>query len=328
MARPSFPKHNLYKILGVDSKASLDDIKKAYRDLCLKVHPDKAEGGSTPENNDRFAKVQEAWEILRDEVLRPDYDEFRANGYKDTGNRDKHSKRHRHRKQHPGSYTGDNKPHRDDSPEGDQYHAPGESSYAPKPNRPKEPYFEEWGPGPAPNDHYKWRDHQPDPRRNASPPRSIKLEDRIIAMRIRSALKPIYIDIDFLQTDLDSLSDNFQQHVHLPRREMVKWGNRFDYAQLAINLAEDLYIEICILLEEVESGHSASPYVSELPDQLGALQAQVTRMRMASIGANIVFEQLTRCPPHDNEWRQLMEDFSEKLHVWAMPAYKRSRPKA
>lgn len=63
---------NYYDILGVDKGSSSEDIKKAYRKLALKYHPDK-----NPENKeaeDKFKEVAEAYSILGDEVERAKYD--------------------------------------------------------------------------------------------------------------------------------------------------------------------------------------------------------------------------------------------------------------
>jgi len=60
-----------YKILGVEKKASQDDIKKAYRKLAHKYHPDKEEGDSG-----KFKEINEAYQILSDESKRKQYDQF------------------------------------------------------------------------------------------------------------------------------------------------------------------------------------------------------------------------------------------------------------
>lgn len=64
-----------YKILGVDKNATLDDIKKAYRKLALKWHPDR-----NPDNKahaeEMFKKISEAYAVLSDPEKRVQYDRF------------------------------------------------------------------------------------------------------------------------------------------------------------------------------------------------------------------------------------------------------------
>ena len=57
-----------YKILGVQSNSNPDDIKKAYRKLSLKHHPDR--GGDASE----FKKINEAYQILNNEDTKASYD--------------------------------------------------------------------------------------------------------------------------------------------------------------------------------------------------------------------------------------------------------------
>src|SRR5215210_1608293 len=61
-----------YKVLGVDRKASDDDIKKAYRKLARQYHPDKNPGDKAAE--ERFKEVQGAYAILSDADKRKQYD--------------------------------------------------------------------------------------------------------------------------------------------------------------------------------------------------------------------------------------------------------------
>lgn len=63
---------NFYKILGIDKKATTDDIKKAYRKLVHKCHPDIV--GNTPEAIERFKEITEAYETLSSPQKREQYD--------------------------------------------------------------------------------------------------------------------------------------------------------------------------------------------------------------------------------------------------------------
>ncbi|GIK08074.1 MAG: molecular chaperone DnaJ [Anaerolineaceae bacterium] len=63
-----------YKILGVERKAGADDIRKAYRKLALKYHPDRNPGDKAAE--ERFKEVNEAYQVLSDEQKRARYDQL------------------------------------------------------------------------------------------------------------------------------------------------------------------------------------------------------------------------------------------------------------
>ena len=65
-----------YKILGVEKKASQDEIKKAYRKLALKYHPDT---NQTTEAEAKFKDIQEAYEVLKDHDKRAKYDRLGSN---------------------------------------------------------------------------------------------------------------------------------------------------------------------------------------------------------------------------------------------------------
>ena len=71
---PSAPKHEYYETLKVPRTASSDEIRKSYRKLVRKYHPDVNPGDKAAE--ERFKNVQEAYEILSDEKKRGMYDQF------------------------------------------------------------------------------------------------------------------------------------------------------------------------------------------------------------------------------------------------------------
>ncbi|KAM9307325.1 dnaJ homolog subfamily B member 5 [Pholidichthys leucotaenia] len=74
---------DFYKVLGVTPESNEDEIKKAYRKLALKFHPDK---NSDADAEDRFKEIAEAYEILTDPKKKSIYDQFGEEGLKNGGN--------------------------------------------------------------------------------------------------------------------------------------------------------------------------------------------------------------------------------------------------
>lgn len=67
-------KRDYYEVLGIDKSADMDTIKKAYRKLAVKYHPDKNPGDKEAE--EKFKEATEAYEVLSDEQKRPIYDQY------------------------------------------------------------------------------------------------------------------------------------------------------------------------------------------------------------------------------------------------------------
>ena len=76
-------KKDYYELLGVQRSAGEDDIKKAYRKLALKYHPDRNPGDKQAE--DKFKQVSEAYQVLSDPQKRAQYDQFGHAAFGDSG---------------------------------------------------------------------------------------------------------------------------------------------------------------------------------------------------------------------------------------------------
>ena len=70
-----------YRLLGIPRDANAEDIKKGYRKLALKYHPDRNQGGDE-ESQERFKEATEAYEVLRDSEKRSIYDRYGEQGLK------------------------------------------------------------------------------------------------------------------------------------------------------------------------------------------------------------------------------------------------------
>ncbi|KAI1416227.1 DnaJ-domain-containing protein [Hypoxylon sp. FL1857] len=349
MARPNFPKHDLYKVLGVESTASLEDIKRAYRELCKKVHPDKAAGGNNQENTERFQRVQEAWEILRDEVLRREYDSYRASGARDShrDNKDADSGRRRkarkEREERPGSSRSERPGSRDSA-----YNDAGDT-YGSKPNRQRKPYYEKWGgtyddepyeghqddeyhpggpppfsgfhgpytsrrpaPGPAPGPQYEPYEERYMPEDPRGPPHAVKLEDRIITMRLWVDMRQASRELDSLQVDIKTFKSTFIPH---PFTDDCRWCTLLDGVSAAFDSLEDLYDVLHMRLKDVEVAHPMSRVTAHnLPELLGILQAHITRMKYAATAVLVILDQLSYFPPSVAE-RWLLDDLELRLRT-------------
>ena len=76
-------KRDYYEVLGLEKNASSDDVKKAYRRLAMKHHPDRNPGST--ESEEKFKEASEAYEVLSDDEKRVAYDRFGHAGVEGAG---------------------------------------------------------------------------------------------------------------------------------------------------------------------------------------------------------------------------------------------------
>lgn len=74
---------NYYEILELDTNASAEDIKKSYRKLAMKYHPDRNDGNKNAE--EKFKRINEAYITLSDPAKKQEYDFSLKNGFNQTG---------------------------------------------------------------------------------------------------------------------------------------------------------------------------------------------------------------------------------------------------
>ncbi len=69
-------KRDFYEVLGVSKTASDEELKKAYRKLAMKYHPDRNQGEQAKEAEEKFKEAKEAYEMLSDSQKRAAYDQY------------------------------------------------------------------------------------------------------------------------------------------------------------------------------------------------------------------------------------------------------------
>ncbi len=74
-------KRDYYEILGIPKTASLDEVKRAYRGLAMKHHPDRVEAAHKKEAEEKFKEISEAYAVLSDPQKRQVYDQHGHSGF-------------------------------------------------------------------------------------------------------------------------------------------------------------------------------------------------------------------------------------------------------
>ena len=87
--------YKLYKVLGVNKNASQDEIKKAYKELAMKFHPDKNNGKpDKAETDEKFKELSAAYNVLSNESERAKYDDIGDNNYNNGSGQEVHRNPH------------------------------------------------------------------------------------------------------------------------------------------------------------------------------------------------------------------------------------------
>lgn len=79
-------RNDFYELLGVERSASKEEIKKAYRTLALKYHPDR--NPDNPESEQKFKEISEGYDVLSDDTKRKQYDTYGHDGLRGFAQRD------------------------------------------------------------------------------------------------------------------------------------------------------------------------------------------------------------------------------------------------
>src|SRR5216684_7514661 len=82
-ARRAMAKQDYYETLGVARGADADQLKKAYRSLAMKFHPDRNPGDKAAEH--KFKEISEAYDVLKDDQKRAAYNRFGHRAFENGG---------------------------------------------------------------------------------------------------------------------------------------------------------------------------------------------------------------------------------------------------